>query len=115
MRVARHRERAANECLTSWAIPFSEDNMWFDQYITRIEGVQGGQPVIVGTRTPVQTVAVLFHITYPGDRAEVARALGHLQPDQIDAALAYYDVHRAEIDAYIRENNLAFDALHIAG
>lgn len=89
--------------------------MWFDTYITKITGIQGGQPVIVGTRTPVQTVAVLFHITYPGDRDEVARALEHLHPEQIDAALAYYDHHRDEIDAYISENRNAFDALHIAG
>jgi uncharacterized protein (DUF433 family) len=85
--------------------------MWFEKHIARYPGVQGGEPVIVGTRTPVRTIAVLFHVTYLGDRAEVGRSLPHLQPDQIDAALAYYDHNRAEIDGYIDEHHRAFEAL----
>ncbi len=85
--------------------------MWFEKHINRVPVVQGGEPVIVGTRTPVRTIAVLFHVTYPGDRAEVGCALPHLQPEQIDAALAYYDHNRDEIDGYIDEHHRAFESL----
>jgi uncharacterized protein (DUF433 family) len=85
--------------------------MWFDTHIARYPGVQGGEPVIVGTRTPVRTIAVLFHVTYPGDIGKVRWSLPHLQPDQIDAALAYYDHNRAEIDGYIDEHHRAFESL----
>jgi uncharacterized protein (DUF433 family) len=90
-----------------------EDIMWFDAYITRTPGVQGGEPVLAGTRTPVRTVAVLFHVTYPGDQERVARALPHLRAAQIDAALAYYDCHRNEIDQLIEENRKAFEAFSV--
>lgn len=73
--------------------------MSFEKHITRYEGVQGGEPVIVGTRTPVRTIVEQFYWVYPGDMDEVHRSLPHLTREQIEAALAYYDAHRAEIDA----------------
>jgi uncharacterized protein (DUF433 family) len=92
-------------------IDATEGNMWFEKHIERVPGVQGGEPVIVGTRTPVRTIAVLFHVTYPGDRSEVERALPHLTREQIDAGLAYYDHNRDEIDGYIDEHHRAFESL----
>ncbi len=92
-------------------VPVKGVAMWFDKHITRVPGVQGGEPVIVGTRTPVRTISVLFHITYPGDCAEVGRSLPHLQPEQIDASLAYYGHNRAEIDGYIDEHHRALEWL----
>jgi uncharacterized protein (DUF433 family) len=88
-----------------------EGNMWFEKHIERVPGVQGGEPVIVGTRTPVRTIAVLFHVTYPGDIIRVAEALPHLQREQIEAALDYYDNNRDEIDGYIAEHHRAFESL----
>lgn len=29
---------------------------WFEPFVTKIQGVQGGAPVLAGTRTPVGTV-----------------------------------------------------------
>ena len=84
--------------------------MWFEQHITRYDSVQGGHPVVVGTRTPVRTVAILFHEVYPGDVAEVHRSLPHLTQEQVEAALAYYDAHRAEIDADIERHEQAAQA-----
>jgi uncharacterized protein (DUF433 family) len=72
---------------------------WYDDHITRIPGVQGGEPVVVGTRTPVRTIAILYHETYAYDLAKVLASLPHLTSTQVDAALAYYRDHRAEIDA----------------
>lgn len=71
---------------------------WFDEYVARIDGVQGGEPVLRGTRTPVRTIAVLFREIYPGDLGQARASLPHLQPIQVDAALAYYAAHKAEIN-----------------
>jgi len=57
--------------------------------IARYPGVQGGYPVIAGTRTPVRTVVELFRI-YDGDVAEIQLDLQHLTLEQINAALDYY-------------------------
>lgn len=71
---------------------------WYEEYVTHVSGVQGGAPILRGTRTPVGTV-VAYSQTYKDDLAEVHRALRHLNETQILAALAYYGAHRAEIDA----------------
>lgn len=71
---------------------------WYEQFVTKIPGVQGGAPVLRGTRTPVGTV-VAYYQTYCQDRNEVAAALPHLTMQQIDAALAYYEHHKEEVDA----------------
>ncbi len=70
----------------------------YERPITKIPGVQGGAPVLRGTRTPVGTV-VAYYQTYGQDREEVRAALPHLTIRQIDAALAYYEHHKDEIDA----------------
>jgi len=76
----------------------------YEDYITTTTGVQGGEPVIRGTRTPVRTIVVLFQQVYPGNRDEVQRALPHLSCEAIDAALAYYVAHTDEVDALIAEH-----------
>lgn len=85
--------------------------MQSDQEIECRPGVQGGEPVIAGTRTPVRSVVVYWHQLYPGDLAAVRRALPHLTETQIYAALAYYDAHRDEIDADIAAQADAFRRL----
>jgi uncharacterized protein (DUF433 family) len=59
--------------------------------IARYPGVQGGYPVITGTRTPVRSIVELYYDVYPFDIDEVQRALSHLSLEQIRAALTYYD------------------------
>jgi uncharacterized protein (DUF433 family) len=70
---------------------------WYDPCIERVPGVQGGAPVIRGTRTPVRTIVGYAH-AYQGDRNEVRTAPPYLSPEQIEAAVAYYRDHQAEID-----------------
>jgi uncharacterized protein (DUF433 family) len=85
--------------------------MWYDAYIEKTSGVQGGEPVIAGTRTPVRTIVEMATVAYPGNLDEVARALPHLQRAQIEAALDYYRDHTAEIDAHIARHRTAFEQL----
>jgi uncharacterized protein (DUF433 family) len=84
---------------------------WFDAYIVTIPHVQGGAPIIKGTRTPVRSV-VLYLRTYNDDRAEVQRALPHLSLIEIDAATAFYRHNRALIDADIERHERVRQQIH---
>lgn len=66
--------------------------------IARYPGVQGGYPVIAGTRTPVRSIVELYYNIYPFDIEEVHRALSHLSLEQIRAALDYYDAEPELVD-----------------
>lgn len=81
---------------------------WYDQYVEKVAGVQGGEPIIAGTRTPIRSIVGYSNI-YDDDLAEVQRALSHLTAYQIGAALDYYRDHKAEIDGYIAANEAALN------
>jgi uncharacterized protein (DUF433 family) len=68
--------------------------------IVRVAGVHGGEPVIRGTRVPVRSIVIAYERTR--DVARVARSFT-LDSDEVAAALAYYDVHRREIDEFISQ------------
>lgn len=82
---------------------------WYETYIERTPGIQGGYPVIRGTRTPVRSIVVLYYQTYPHDRAAVQRTLPHLTVPEIEAALAYYQDRPALIDEDIRRQQVALE------
>ncbi len=84
---------------------------WFERYVERTPGIQDGEPVIAGTRTPIRTIVELYYHVYPGDFAELRRALGHLSGQQLEAGLAYYQSHQAEIDRHIDRHRKAFERL----
>jgi uncharacterized protein (DUF433 family) len=69
--------------------------------------IQGGAPVVRGTRTPVRSIATLFFKTYPNDLAAVLAALPHLTVEQIQIAIQYYEAHRADIDADLERHREA--------
>jgi uncharacterized protein (DUF433 family) len=75
--------------------------------ITHTRDVQGGEPVLRGTRTPVRTVVILYERVYDHDEAEVRRALSHLSAAQIGAALTYCAQHRPEIVRHIERHERA--------
>ncbi len=75
-----------------------DNTMNINDAIARYPGVQGGYPVISGTRTPVRTVIELYYEVYPYDIEEVHRSLPHLEMKQIRAALAYYDEQPELVD-----------------
>src|SRR5439155_20871472 len=67
--------------------------------------VQGGEPVMRGTRVPVRSI-VIASAEYGGDLARVGRAFS-VDVAHIQAALAYYEQHRAEIDRIIEQHERA--------
>ena len=75
------------------------------QLIVRVPGIHGGEPVIRGTRVPVRSVVVACE-QYNGDLAKVGEAF-LLGLEAIQAALAYYDAHRDEIDKIIQKRERA--------
>jgi uncharacterized protein (DUF433 family) len=65
-------------------------------YITQKEGIQGGKPIIVGTRIPVSSV-VAYHKM--GDSPEeILEKYPHLTLAQLYDTLSYYYDYHEEID-----------------
>jgi len=83
---------------------------WCEDFVTKTPGVQGGAPVLRGTRTPVGAVVAYSQMS-GGDMRELHAAFPHLTPRQIEAALAYYEHHQAEVDADEREQDEAWERL----
>lgn len=65
-------------------------------YIEREQGVQGGRPIIKGTRTPVKSI-VIYH-RMGSTPEEIQIKLPHLSLAQIYDALSYYYDFKDEID-----------------
>ena len=76
-----------------------------DQHIEITPGVAGGKPRIAGHRISVQDVAI-WHERMGKSADEIANEYG-LTLAEVYAALAYYFVHRDEIDQSL-ENGESF-------
>jgi uncharacterized protein (DUF433 family) len=70
-------------------------------HIERRPDVQGGRPVIRGTRFPVNSIVQNHRRGLSVD--EILREFPHLTPAQVYDALSYYYDHREEIDREITE------------
>jgi uncharacterized protein (DUF433 family) len=66
-------------------------------------GVLGGRPRICGHRVPVHRIAGWWQLGLTVE--EIAAKHPTLGPAEIHAALAYYHLHRAEIDGYLAEES----------
>lgn len=75
--------------------------------IARDPDVVGGAPTIKETRVPVRAVACVWRAT--GDCALIRRNYPSLSEDDIEAAIRYYEEHRAEIDAELLAEGRAAD------
>jgi uncharacterized protein (DUF433 family) len=73
--------------------------------IVRVPGICGGEPTVSGTRVPVRSVVIQWKYYQDFDR--VQRAFPRLDVPAIQAALAFYESHREEIDHLIEENERA--------
>lgn len=80
---------------------------WYENYISKTPGVQGGEPCVKGTRTPVRSIVTYHCRIYPGDLTRVQEALPHLSRKELEAALAYYAAHRDEIEQHIQSQEEA--------
>ncbi len=76
-------------------------------YIVKNDGILGGEPIIVGTRTPVRAVVELWRL---GDSPEeIQRELPHLTTAAVFDALSYYSDHQEDINAHIERNRVPDD------
>ena len=76
------------------------------QLVVRSPGVHGGEPVIQGTRVPVRSLVLSLEYDYPGDLLAVAEAY-EVDVAAVEAAVAFYRKHKAEIDEKIARNERA--------
>lgn len=74
--------------------------------ITRKPTICGGEPIIVGTRTPVR--AIVEHVRLGDSPEDILGHLPYLTLEKIHAALDYYRDNKAEIDEWIALNEEAF-------
>jgi len=65
-------------------------------YIERVQGIQGGRPVIKGTRTPVRSIVMYHRMGVTPEEIQIK--LPHLNLAQIYDALSYYYDFKDEID-----------------
>lgn len=72
-------------------------------HIGRVEGVCGGEPIILGTRISVARVIELFKDS--GSVDEIMEALP-LSPAQVYGALSYYYDNQEEIEQALEERRL---------
>ncbi|PSN11094.1 hypothetical protein C7293_25570 [filamentous cyanobacterium CCT1] len=71
--------------------------------------IGGGRPMVAGTRTSVRRIAALYkqHV----NAEEIARRMSHLSLAQIYAALAYYHLNQAQIEADLAAEEAEYDHL----
>ena len=80
-----------------------------DQHIDVTSGLSGGKPRVAGHRITVQEVAVLHERL--GKGADQIAAEYGLTLAEVHAALAYYFVHREEIDRTIKQGDAFVEEL----
>lgn len=82
------------------------------RYIVRDVNILSGEPIIVGTRTPVRAIVELWRLGVTPE--EIPSHLPHLSLGRVFDALSYYADHQAEIQAYIDRNQVSDDLGHPA-
>jgi uncharacterized protein (DUF433 family) len=73
--------------------------------IVRTSGVLGGKPRLKGHRIAVHRVAGWWKAGLTVE--EIGERFSTLAPAEIHAALAYYHLHRDEIEGYLEEDRAA--------
>jgi len=68
-------------------------------YVIRKSGIQGGSPVIKGTRIPVSII--LIYYKQGRDVDEMLELYPQLTPAQVHDALSYYHDHQEEMEREI--------------
>ena len=73
-------------------------------HIGRIEGICGGEPIILGTRISVVRIVQLFRAY--GSVDEILESTPHLTPAQVYDALSYYYDHKEKIEHLMEQGKL---------
>lgn len=68
--------------------------------IVRDPRIQGGEPIVRGTRVPVRAVVVAWREYL--DIAALLQAFPRLGEEDVNQALGYYEAHRQELDDLIQ-------------
>jgi len=74
------------------------------RYIVHDPAIVGGEPIIVGTRTPVRAIVELWRMGTPPE--EIPRHLPHLTLAQVFDALSYFSDHVDEINRAFERNGI---------
>jgi uncharacterized protein (DUF433 family) len=69
--------------------------------VVQTPGIAGGKPRLKGHRVAVHRVAGWWKLGLTVE--EIGERLSSLTPAEIHAALAYYHLHREDIDNYLEE------------
>ena len=72
-------------------------------YIVRVEGICGGRPIIIGTRTPVRSIVGYHKMGMSVE--DILEGLPHLKPAHVYDALSYYYDHQEEIEQDIEADS----------
>ena len=82
-----------------------------DFMITRTPGILGGKPCLRGHRIGIHRVAGWWKLGLTTE--EIGERLATLTPAEIHVALAYYHLHRQEIEGYLKEERAACRSLAV--
>ena len=74
------------------------------RYITRNAAILSGEPIIVGTRTPVRSIVEMWRLGVSPE--EIPLHYPHLTLAQVVDALSFYQDNMAEINEYIKRNRV---------
>jgi uncharacterized protein (DUF433 family) len=83
------------------SVPTETSPIELDSMITRTPGICGGKPCLRGHRVGVHRVAGWWRLGLTIE--EIGERLSTLTPAEIHVALAYYHLHRQEIESYLEE------------
>jgi len=72
-------------------------------YIVRVEGICGGRPIIIGTRTPVRSIVGYHKMGMSVE--DILEGLPHLKPAHVYDALSYYYDYQEEIEQDIEADS----------
>jgi len=78
------------------------------RYITSIEGIRSGRPIVEGTRIGVHDVAGMVQCGASIDDA--VRSFPDLTRAQVYECMAYYEDHKAEMDLLIAQQMAGADS-----
>ncbi|HEY0430726.1 MAG TPA: DUF433 domain-containing protein [Pyrinomonadaceae bacterium] len=81
------------------------------RYVITDNQILGGEPIILGTRTPVRAIVELWRQAIAPE--EIPRHLPHLTLAQVFDALSYYSDHVAEINTHIERNRIPEDLVQL--